>query len=168
MIKMNRKITWKDNLYLILPFIIMFVLYQSSSMSYEEQSLLASIESIMGGKPLYDFFSSIEFLYGGEIISIQEIGYFAFIEFFIRKGAHFFIYFLLGFFWFLGLRKRVRDKWLVLLLSIMLAIGYASFDELQQSFNPGRTGLMADVLLDTAGAFVGVLMAKILSFKKLS
>ena len=31
------------------------------------------------------------------------------------------------------------------------------FDELRQSFNPGRTGLMVDVILDTAGAVTGVL-----------
>lgn len=163
---MNQKINWKDNLYLAIPFIIMFILYRSSSMTYEEQSLIMTMESVLDKQPFYNFFSSIEFFYGGELIAIQEIGYYAFIEFFIRKGAHFFTYFIIGFFWLLGLRKRVRHDWLTILLAILLAIGYASFDELRQSFNPGRTALMADVLLDTAGASVGVVLAKFLTIKK--
>ena len=164
---MNKKIDWKDNFYLLVPFVIMFILYQSSSMTYEEQSLLSTIESVLERQPFDNVLSSVEFLYGGELIAIKEIGYYSFIEFFIRKGAHFFTYFLIGFFWFLGLRKRVRHDWLTILLSVLLSIGYASFDELRQSFNPGRTALMADVLLDTAGAIIGVLLAKFLTVKKI-
>lgn len=164
---MRKKIDWKDNLYLTIPFIMMFILYQSSSMTYQEQSLLSSMELILKNKPFERFLSSINFVYGGKIISIQQNGYFPFIEFFIRKGAHFFSYFIIGFFWLLGLRKRVRHEWLTILLSILLAIGYASFDELRQSFNPGRTALMADVMLDTAGAIVGILIAQLLTERKI-
>lgn len=164
---MNRRITWQDNVYLAIPFIMMVILYQSSSMTYEEQSLTTTMNQFLENEPLRDFFANIAFVYGGKEISIQSIGYFPFIEFFIRKGAHFVTYFIIGFFWFLGLRKRIRDEWLTILLSILLAIGYASFDELRQSFNPGRTALMADVLLDTAGAIVGVLLARLLATKKL-
>lgn len=164
---MKRKITWKDNLYLIIPFIMMFILYQSSSMTYQEQSLTGLIEKLLSKQPFNNFLSSIEFVYGEKIISIQKKGYFVFIEFFIRKVAHFFSYYLIGFFWLLGLRKRVSQKWLVILLSILLTIGYASFDELRQSFNPARTALMADVFLDTAGGIVGIITAKFLSMKKI-
>ena len=55
----------------------------------------------------------------------------------------------------------------MLLLSILLCIGYASFDELRQSFNPGRTALMADVLLDTVGAIVGISISWMLVQKKI-
>lgn len=163
---MNRKIDWKDHLYLAIPFIMMLILYQSSSMTYQEQSLTSTMDVLLKNQPLHDFLSGIEFSYGGKVISVQSEGYLSFVEFFIRKGAHFFTYFIIGFFWLLGLRKRVRHEWLTILLSILLAVGYASFDELRQSFNPGRTALMADVLLDTAGATVGVILAKYLSIKK--
>ncbi|MDN6161532.1 MAG: VanZ family protein, partial [Atopostipes sp.] len=146
---MNRKIDWKDHLYLAIPFIMMLILYQSSSMTYQEQSLTSTMDVLLKNQPLHDFLSGIEFSYGGKVISVQSEGYLSFVEFFIRKGAHFFTYFIIGFFWLLGLRKRVRHEWLTILLSILLAVGYASFDELRQSFNPGRTALMADVLLDT-------------------
>lgn len=164
---MRQQIDWKDNVYLLIPFVMMFILYGSSSMTYQDQSVTSNLELILRGMPFKNFLSSIEFTYGDQLISIEQIGYFRFIEFFIRKGAHFFSYFVIGFFWFLGLRKRVRHEWLTLLLAVLLSIGYASFDELRQSFNPGRTALMADVLLDTAGAVVGVGMAKFLVYKKI-
>ena len=163
---MQKKLTTRDHIYLFLPFLIMGLLYWSSSMTAENQSLQPSLEYFIGGKPFEKFLTGIQFQYGGKVISIPNLGYFSFIEFFIRKGAHFFSYFFLGFFWFLGLKKRVREEWLTILLSILLCIGYASFDELRQSFNPGRTGLMVDVLLDTAGAITGVGIAWFLTKKK--
>lgn len=164
---MNKKITWKDNIYLMLPFVIMFLLSGSSSMSYESQSLVSPLETLLAGRPFENFLSQFEFTYGGSVVSVASSGYVSFIEFFIRKGAHFFSFFLLGFFWQLGLRKRVREEWLVLVLSILLCIGFAAFDEFRQSFHPARTGLMADVLLDTAGAVAGVGIAWFLTKKRI-
>jgi len=163
---MQRKTTTKDHFYLAMPFLIMGLLYWSSSMTAETQSLTSPLETILAGRPFENFLAQFQFEYGGSIVSIQSSDYFSFIEFFIRKAAHFFSYFFLGFFWVLGLKKRVREDWLIIILSILLCIGYASFDELRQSFNPGRTGLMADVILDTAGAVVGVGMAWLLTERK--
>lgn len=163
---MNRKITYKDHIYLAIPFIIMALLYWSSTMSYETQSLTSPLEQFLANKPFESFLTQFEFTYGDSPVSIAESGYFSFVEFFIRKAAHFFSYFTIGFFWVLGLRKRVKDYWLVIVLSILLSIGYASFDEFRQVFHPGRTGMMADVILDSAGAIVGVGMAYLFDFKK--
>lgn len=163
---MNRKITYKDHIYLAIPFIIMALLYWSSTMSYETQSLTSPLERILVKKPFESFFIQFEFTYGDSLVSIAESGYFSFVEFFIRKAAHFFSYFAIGFFWVLGLRKRVKDYWLVIVLSILLSIGYASFDEFRQVFHPDRTGMMADVILDSAGAIVGIGLAYLFDFKK--
>lgn len=165
--KMRQKLDWKDNVYLAIPFIMMLILYGSSSMTYQDQSVTSNLAVVLKAKPFENLLSSMQFTYGEQLISIQQLGYFEFVEFFIRKGAHFFSYFIIGFFWFLGLRKRVRHEWLTILLAVLLSIGYASFDELRQSFNPGRTALMADVILDTAGAIVGILMAKFLVYRKI-
>lgn len=164
---MGQKINWKDNVYLAMPFVMMFILYRSSSMTYEDQSITSTLTLILKGEPFKNFLSTFHFTYSGQPVSIEALGYFKFVEFFLRKGAHFFSYFIIGFFWFLGLQKRVRHEWLTILLAVLLSMGYASFDELRQSFNPGRTALMADVLLDTAGAIVGVGMAKFLVYKKI-
>ncbi len=37
------------------------------------------------------------------------------------------------------------------LLAIVLVAGYASLDEFHQSFVPGRTAAVGDVLIDTSG-----------------
>lgn len=163
--KVKRKITYLDHVYLVIPFLIMTVLYVSSTMSYESQSIVSPLETFLANKPLEDFLSHVEFTYSESIVSIQQLGYFSFVEFFIRKAAHFFSFFFLGFFWFLGLRKRVLGDWLTIILSVLLSIGYATFDEFRQVFHPERTGLMLDVLLDSVGAISGVLFA-FLSDKK--
>ena len=163
---MNRKITYIDHIYLAVPFIIMALLYWSSTMSYESQSLTSPLEQFLANKPFESFLAQFEFKYGNSVVSIAESGYFSFVEFFIRKAAHFFSYFAIGFFWLLGLRKRVKEYWLVIVLSILLSVGYASFDEFRQVFHPGRTGMMADVILDSAGAIVGISLAFLFDFKK--
>ena len=156
---MNRKVRPIDNVYLLLAFVVMAGLYYSSSMGYQDQNVQPLLHQWLEGEPLRGLFERIEFMYAGSEVSVAAQDYVGFIEFFLRKGAHFVSYFLLGLFWFLGLRNRVAQPWLTFLLALMLAVGYASFDELRQSFHPNRTALMEDVMLDTVGAVVGTASA---------
>ena len=76
---MNKQITWKDNLALFMPFLIMFLLYGSSTMSYESQSLVSPLEALLAGRPLENFLSNIQFTYAGSEISIASRGYIPFV-----------------------------------------------------------------------------------------
>jgi len=156
---MNRKARPIDNVYLLLAFVVMALLFYSSSMGYEDQNVQPLLHQWLESEPLRGLFERVAFMYAGSEVSIAAQGYIGFIEFFIRKGAHFVSYFLLGLFWFLGLKNRVAQPWLTFLVALMLSVGYASFDELRQSFHPNRTALMEDVMLDAAGAIVGVTLA---------
>lgn len=156
---MKRKPTQMDNVYILLAILIMIGLYISSSMGYEDQNVQPLLHQWLENEPLRGFLEQFEFSYAGSPVSINSSGYFGFIEFFIRKGAHFVIFFFLGLFWFLGLRHRVDNIYLTLFLAVLLTAGYASFDELRQAFHPNRTALMEDVILDTVGGTVGILMA---------
>lgn len=76
----------------------------------------------------------------------------------IRKCAHAFIYFTLGISAELaaGIRERTGEQrisrtWLFCVL-------YACSDEMHQFFVPGRSCELRDVLIDSAGALVGVLL----------
>ena len=74
----------------------------------------------------------------------------------IRKLAHFTIYvflglFLMGLMYMFKLQNKTRIG-----ISLAIAITYASLDEFHQSFVPGRTPLITDVFIDTAGAVVGI------------
>lgn len=159
---MRKNHEWKDTIFILLAFVIMILLYFSSSMSYQDQNVQPVLERILAGEPLRDLFENIRFSYAGKEISIQMSGYTGFIEFFVRKAAHFGSFFLLGTFWFLGLKNKSSSYILAALLAFLLTAGYASFDELRQSFNPNRTALMEDVFLDSMGALTGIAVSWII------
>lgn len=88
------------------------------------------------------------------------------IHFFIRKGAHFFAYFTLGILTTYALRKNRRQKWIAFFICVIYAIS----DEIHQLFIPGRSGEIRDVLLDSTGALIGIILyviiQKLLEWKK--
>ncbi|HKP68375.1 MAG TPA: VanZ family protein [Pyrinomonadaceae bacterium] len=69
----------------------------------------------------------------------------------IRKLAHVTEYAILGF-----LSMRAFKAGQAILAASVILIGVASIDEINQSFNPARTGSAIDVLLDLAGGFTAV------------
>ena len=94
---------------------------------------------------------------------------------FIRKGAHFFAYFVLGILTYHALlrsnlqnkREKFREKWrnssrqkgaqfFNICIALLISVVYAISDEWHQTFIPGRSGEIRDVLIDTFGAFTGI------------
>lgn len=76
----------------------------------------------------------------------------------VRKSAHFIIYLVGGFLLFNFFRTyniNLRNQIIYAILGIIL---YASSDEFHQLFVNGRTARVEDVLLDTLGAIVGILL----------
>ncbi|KOP78890.1 hypothetical protein AMS59_07495 [Lysinibacillus sp. FJAT-14745] len=138
------------------------VLAISSSMTYQQQSIIPELEQVLANKPFEKQLSVLKIPYWDTVVSVEERGYFKFVEFLIRKLTHFVgfgcialaIYFVWG-------KRR---------LAAGVAIGgtalIAMLDEFRQSFTPGRMMSGQDVIVDTAGAivFVGivVLVKKIL------
>lgn len=80
------------------------------------------------------------------------------IEKFIRKLAHFSLYTLVGIFTMAFMSACNMKKKRQVLTSILVGILCASFDELHQYFVSERTALFTDVLIDTAGVCLGVLI----------
>lgn len=75
--------------------------------------------------------------------------------FFIRKAAHFSIYFVLGILVFAANyanRGKIVESAVV---AVLLSTGYAFLDEYHQSFIPGRSCQLTDVLIDSSGTFTG-------------
>jgi VanZ family protein len=70
----------------------------------------------------------------------------------IRKSAHFVEYFIFSLLILRAIRAGRRDTRLTwALAAIIIVAGYAALDEFHQSFVPGRTPAVSDVLLDTTG-----------------
>ena len=146
------------NFYLGIALIVMLVLFISSSQTYAQQSQVSFLEKFLPGQPFKERLSTISFTYAGSPISVKAVGYFKFVEFFIRKGAHFFTYFVLGGSFFLGLFPKMKLYLLTGFISILAATGYAGLDEFHQMLTGGRTPLFQDVALDCLGAATAVVI----------
>lgn len=80
----------------------------------------------------------------------------------VRKNAHFFIYFFLGIFVLNALKKSgVRGYWNIR-LALFFCMTYAVSDEVHQLFVTGRGAQVMDVLIDSTGAAIGIMIASII------
>lgn len=155
-----KKHSKNGNLYLGIAFAMILILFISSSMTYEQQSQVSLLDRLLGGEPLRGILSSISFTYAGSKVSIPALGYSKFVEFFIRKEAHFGSYFILGGSLFLGLQPKMKQKQVLLagFFAWFSATGYAAMDEFHQMLTGGRTPLFQDVMLDSTGALTACLL----------
>ncbi|MEG0285861.1 MULTISPECIES: VanZ family protein [Vagococcus] len=149
------------NAYIVIAFLMMGILFYSSSQTYEQQSSISLLEKLLKNEPFKDSLSNVSFLYGGSPVSIEASGYFKFVEFFIRKAAHFVTYFILGGSLFLGLNPRVKQVGISFLYAWLGATGYAAMDEFHQMLTGGRSPLFQDVMLDSSGAFLACILLTI-------
>ncbi|MQS45364.1 VanZ family protein [Companilactobacillus mishanensis] len=163
---MNKSLKQKEKWYWIVVAAIELVLFISSSMTYKQQTSVPFLERHLGSsKPMLGFFNQIGFNYGGKFQSIKNDGYYNFVEFFIRKGAHFGTYFLLGLFLCLALYTYFyKNNFLKIFVPWMAATGLAAFDEFHQGLTGGRSPLVADVILDSFGALVAILITVLVVF----
>ena len=80
----------------------------------------------------------------------------------IRKGAHFSEYLILYILFYRTIVMYVsvsKTKYLAVLLVFL----YACTDELHQFFIPGRTAAFKDVIIDTSGGYVGLIILSIIN-----
>jgi len=74
----------------------------------------------------------------------------------LRKGAHLFAFFVLGFCVANAVRQLDGNKRRVFWISLCWSSAYGAIDELHQYFVPGRACMWQDWLIDTVGAALGV------------
>lgn len=86
-------------------------------------------------------------------------------SFSVRKTAHFTAYAILGALLF-QVFCFVKDKRLRGVFSVVGAFLYAVSDEIHQSFSPGRSCEFRDMLIDTCGALLAVLISLLIIYLK--
>ena len=85
---------------------------------------------------------------------------------FVRKSAHFIIYFLLGFLVINLFIEFNLSYSQIIVFSLLLCFFYACSDEIHQLFIVGRSGRVFDVLLDSVSSFLGILFYKLLFLRR--
>lgn len=146
--------------YLLLIILALGIIAFLSTMPYKEQTIVPELRTLLADQPFKEQLSQLEFTYWDRTISVEERGYFYFVEFLVRKGFHFFGYGVVGVLLFIFFRKihwRVPSLW-----AITSVLMIASMDEIRQRFTPGRTGIWEDVLIDVAGAITCILLVKLI------
>lgn len=83
--------------------------------------------------------------------------------YYIRKGAHFTEYLILGMLSFNALRLTFRSPLTSLAVMGAVWVFVPNVDEMIQRFVPNRSGQMSDVLLDMAGFGTGFLLCLLLA-----
>jgi len=83
----------------------------------------------------------------------------------IRKGAHFTIYLIGGIIAFNLLNTFNLTLKRKIVYAQIICSAYAITDEFHQVFSAGRTPAVGDVLIDSAGALVGILIFAGLYYK---
>ncbi|MCM3709228.1 VanZ family protein [Sporosarcina luteola] len=141
--------------------IIVGALFFSSGQTYEQQSIIPTLEDKLPSKPLESQLAKLQIPYWGKTISIEERGYYPFVEFLLRKAAHFFIFGLLAIALYSILPRFSYRTVVALFITLALAIG----DEYHQSLTGGRTPSSKDVLLDMAGAFTFLIVYRLIQLR---
>lgn len=80
----------------------------------------------------------------------------------IRKIAHFSIYTIVGVLLMGFVSTYKIDEMKRIYISIVIGIIYATSDEIHQSFIPGRSSQLTDVMIDTMGVALGICLILIL------
>ena len=83
----------------------------------------------------------------------------------IRKMAHFTIYFILGILVFIFLNQYIENK-TIIIFSLLICFIYACTDEFHQYFVVGRYCSFFDVLIDSTGSLIAILLSSIKSLKR--
>ncbi len=81
----------------------------------------------------------------------------------VRKNAHFFVYLVLGVLVINALSIGGVYGLRGVIIAVSICVLYAVSDEVHQLFVPGRCGQIKDVIIDSAGASVGIWVYLIIS-----
>ena len=146
-------------LYWMLPLSWAAFIFYTSSMPASEQDIKPALSFLTIAETLEPVLRLFEFQYYGEVRSVEANGLLPFTEFLIRKLAHFGVYFVLALLVFFAMHQTtsltMRGK---LIFSWLLTVHFAIIDELNQSFTPERTPYYMDVVIDSVGALVALVI----------
>lgn len=111
----------------------------------------AAVSGALSDRLLYQLLEAAS----GAFRALSETGRLAVVEFlsyYERKGAHMFLYFLLAGLLLFALSPWVRSAPRRAAAALAVCAALAALDEFHQTFVPGRSGELRDVLVDLTGS----------------
>lgn len=133
-----------------------FMIFMFSSQPYKQQDLAPILVKILEGRTSLGWFDRISFMFDGREVSVSSLGTVHFVEFFIRKGVHFFIFAVLGLLMILLCRLLIKNKLRLISIAWVSVVFYACLDEIHQYYTDGRSALWQDVVIDSVGGLFGI------------
>lgn len=159
------KIRLKQIVIWLLPVAWMGLIFLFSATPYERQDLKPALTDRFDLSVVEPFVDRVNFTYHNSEISVASLGIESFVEFFIRKGAHVFVFFTLTLLFIYAFKKTTNLNFqLLLLFSYLFSVLYAGFDEWHQSLTPNRTPYIGDVFLDSVGSLFAVVVVVTVAF----
>ena len=144
---MTQKIQKKKLILWILIFVWMITIFMFSAQNGDESSELSQ-----------GFLRTFILRFTPDNISEDIVNM---MEYIIRKCAHMTEYAVFGIlvFYQIKLYRLLEKEWNRIVMAVICVMIYASTDEIHQLFVGGRSGRFTDVLIDTAGGFIGIMAA---------
>ena len=87
-------------------------------------------------------------------------------QFIVRKSAHFILFCLLSILCFIVIYEIKKSVKISTLVSFSITFIYACTDEIHQLFIPGRESQIKDVLIDSIGAIIGLIVINLIFILK--
>ena len=136
----------KKLIYIVLFIVVLISIYYLSSMNNKETNSLSK-------GVVYKSIDIVEHITHKEYDKKSIVNKF---NYPIRKCAHFTLFLLLGICIYLLLNSfNIPHK---ILISIILSILFATLDETHQMFSLGRSSSILDILIDSMGSIVGIMI----------
>jgi VanZ family protein len=150
----------KRILYWLLALICIALIVYFSRQPFSQQDISPYIKKYPTIVTLVKTVPDIQFHYNGKLIS-SHANAVGFIQFIIRKAVHITIYGLLGLSLLFALKGKNKITWKSWLLTAIIVLAVASYDEITQLKTPQRTGCIPDVIMDFTGFLIFTIPALI-------
>jgi VanZ family protein len=85
----------------------------------------------------------------------------------IARSYHFIIFFLLNFFIILTIKSKNKLNSKYILICVLFSVVFSIFDEIHQIFVPLRSASVVDILTDTLGILLSVIIYSAYDHKKI-
>ena len=144
----------KKSKYIILTIILMsFIFCMSNQPANISKELSQNIENLLNRAPIIGNMLS-------DILNSTNS------QFIVRKSAHVILFCLLSILCFIVIYEIKKSAKTSTLISFSITFIYACIDEIHQLFIPGRGSQIRDVLIDSIGALIGLIVINLIFMLK--